>query len=186
MNFIQTPSSFLVARSLRARSCVASPRTITAVRSWVGRPRAATGTIATRSAVTIPALNDRTREIAGKLLCDGTDPLHRRFALSRAITLLESTNEERAMEAEGLLAHLLTERAAASANSLRIGIAGPPVSTCVGWLVDLICVSFRSHDAYRRAPGIQIPPFLTLLASYICMHVCTSLFLCVRGPENLP
>ena len=84
----------------------------------------------TRSMVSVPALTDKTRELADKLLSDDDDDdneanhLQRRFALSRAITLLESTNEERAMEAEGLLAHLLQQRA--SSKSLRIGIAGPP------------------------------------------------------------
>lgn len=97
--------------------------------------------------VTVPPLTQKTTEIADKLLNDDTDPLYRRFALSRAITLLESTNEENAMEAEGLLAHLLKERAAASAKSLRIGIAGAPVS-----IIIISCVvEYQSGEANRRA-----------------------------------
>mmetsp|Transcript_9361 Transcript_9361/g.17859 ORF Transcript_9361/g.17859 Transcript_9361/m.17859 type:complete len:405 (+) Transcript_9361:115-1329(+) len=124
MNFIQTTSRFVsrsTARAVRARGGSVGLARTAAVDS-----SSCSAIISTRTMVTIPALNEKTREIADKLLRDDTDPLHRRFALSRAITLLESTNEARAMEAEGLLAHLLTERAAASAKSLRIGIAGPP------------------------------------------------------------
>lgn len=105
-----------------ARSCRASVSSSLTVSSVCRLRRAATK----RSMVTVPSLTENTTEIANKLLSDDTDPVHRRFALSRAITLMESTNADRAMEAEGLLAHLLKERAAESAKSLRIGIAGPP------------------------------------------------------------
>jgi LAO/AO transport system kinase len=81
-----------------------------------------------RSLVSIPALTEGTREIADKLLSPGTDPLLRRHALSRAVTLLESTAPHKADQAEGLLALLLRERAAESERCLRIGIAGPPGS----------------------------------------------------------
>ena len=127
MNLIWSTPRLVSRISLRAR--VVLPRTAgSSARRQSLVVMTAHSNSTTRSMVTVPALNDKTREISDKLLSDDTDPLYRRFALSRAITLLESTNEERAMEAEGLLAHLLKERAAASAKSLRIGIAGPPVS----------------------------------------------------------
>lgn len=75
--------------------------------------------------VTVPALTAQTHELADKLLNDDTPPLHRRFALSRAITLLESTAPAQQLAAEGLLAHLLQSQPP-SQRCLRIGIAGPP------------------------------------------------------------
>ena len=83
-----------------------------------------------RHLLTIPPLTAQTKDMADKLLRENgrneQEDLQRRFALSRAITLLESTNDKRAADAEGLLAHLLQARAKAQQRTLRIGIAGPP------------------------------------------------------------
>ena len=86
------------------------------------RPRAtiAPTTCRQRTLVTttiiVPPLTDETREIAHKLLLQAnngdspTPPLQRRFALSRAITLLESTNAQQQHDAQGLLAYLLQQQ----------------------------------------------------------------------------
>jgi hypothetical protein len=95
--------------------------------------------------ISIPPLTPHTQALADQLLpkstsssgtngnangdCDDDQrELQRRFALARAITLLESTNPKHADDSEGLLAHLLHSRANNSPNkrTLRIGIAGPP------------------------------------------------------------
>jgi hypothetical protein len=111
--------------------------------------------------ISIPPLTPHTKALADQLLSktttstntndddaddddDNSQELQRRFALSRAITLLESTNPQHAHDAEGLLAHLLHSRAttgttaattstpnpsneiSSNQRNLRIGVAGPP------------------------------------------------------------
>src|SRR5690348_14828676 len=59
-----------------------------------------------------------------KLLIDGIKA-HKREALARAITLIESSNREHQNQATLLLQDLIKSRGS-HANSLRLGIAGPP------------------------------------------------------------
>jgi LAO/AO transport system kinase len=70
------------------------------------------------------SMTELTRKLALSITNDG--PIHRRVALSRAITLMESKKAQKKQQADYLLTYLLSQRPEAQEPTLRIGFAGPP------------------------------------------------------------
>lgn len=71
-------------------------------------------------------MNEFTRNLASTIVDETKDPIHRRVALSRAITLMETKNIEKKVQADHLLTYLLSQKPETQPPTLRVGFAGPP------------------------------------------------------------
>jgi LAO/AO transport system kinase len=91
--------------------------------------KAPSAAVAHFSSLAPEPLSPSTSQIADNLLCDDDEssPWKKRVALSKAITLMESTNESMRHPANLLLEHCI-ERKPLSSNSFRLGFSGAPGS----------------------------------------------------------
>jgi LAO/AO transport system kinase len=73
-------------------------------------------------------MSDSTKALAESITSTNntSGPIHRRVAISRAITLMESKNARKKQQADSLLTHLLSKRPVDQQPTLRVGFAGPP------------------------------------------------------------
>lgn len=70
------------------------------------------------------SMTESTKNLALSITNDG--PIHKRVALSRAITLMESKKAQKKQQADYLLTYLLSKRPRTQEPTLRMGFAGPP------------------------------------------------------------
>jgi hypothetical protein len=76
-------------------------------------------------------MDESTQQLAASLTNQNEQPIRRRLALSRAITLIETKHPGKKIQGDLLLTHLLTcnndnNHSKTPRDSFRIGFAGPP------------------------------------------------------------
>ena len=94
-------------------------------------------------------MSPKTRQLADDLLdpTEQANPWKKRIALSKAITLTESTNASMRQQANLLLEHLVNQKPPSS-SSFRLGFAGAPGEPCNCSFVVLLKIAciLNYHD----------------------------------------